>query len=101
VSSFSDRFVLEVGEKDYTYINHIQTNEISINVYQTNENITISAKDKIAKIELYDLQGNVIENANNINNNIHQMNLNLSTGIYLIKTVLMNGESQTDKIVIR
>ena len=101
VDSFSDRFVLEVGEKDYTYMNHLEKNEISINVYQTNGSITISSTEKIDRIELFDLQGNMIEKKNNVNNNIYQMNPNLSTGIYLIKTVLTNGESQTDKIIIQ
>jgi len=101
MNNYTERFVLEVGAYNPTYIDHIQTNEISINIYQTNESITISSKEKIEKIELFDMKGQKIQEINNINNNIYQMNTNLSTGIYLIKTILMNGELQTDKIVIR
>jgi len=101
MNDYTERFVLEVGAYNPTYIDHIQKENNSINIYQTNENITISAKEKINRIELFDLQGQKIQQANEINNNIYQMNTNLSTGIYLIKTILMNGESQTDKIIIR
>jgi len=47
------------------------------------------------------MKGQKIQQVDEVNNNIYQMNTNLSTGIYLIKTILTNGESQTDKIVIR
>jgi len=99
--TYTDRFVMEVGAYNATYIDHIQTNENSVNVYQTNESITISSKEKIEKIELFDMKGQKIQQVDEVNNNIYQMNTNLSTGIYLIKTILTNGESQTDKIVIR
>jgi len=101
MNDYTDRFVLEVGAYNPTYIDHIQKGNNSINVYQTNESITISAKEKINRIELFDIKGQKIQEINNINNTIYQINLNLSTGIYLIKTILMNGESQTDKISIR
>jgi len=101
INDYTDRFVLEVGAYNPTYIDHIQKGNNSINIYQTNESITISAKETINRIELFDIKGQKIQEINNINNTIYQINLNLSTGIYLIKTILMNGESQTDKISIR
>ena len=101
MNDYTERFVLEVGAYNPTYIDHIQTNDNSINVYQTNESITISAKEKIEKIELFDIKGQKILQISEINNNIYQMNTNLSTGVYLIKTILTNGELQTDKIIIR
>jgi len=100
--AFSDRFVLKIGASDPTYIDRLgNSGQKLINVYQTNENIIISSFENIERIELFDLQGNAIGKANNINDNIYQMNLNVSSGIYLIKTILTNGESQTDKISIR
>ena len=101
MNDYTERFVLEVGAYNPTYIDHIQKENNSINIYQTNESITISSKEKIEKIELFDIKGQKIQQANEINNNIYQMNTNLSIGVYLIKTILTNGESQTDKIIIR
>ena len=100
-NAFNDRFVLEVGAYNPTYIDHIQTNDNSINIYQTNENITISSKEKIEKIELFDMKGQKIQQIDNINNTIQPINTDFPAGVYLIKINLINGESQTDKIVIR
>ena len=47
------------------------------------------------------MKGQMIQKINNVNNTIQQINTDFSTGVYLMKINLINGESQTDKIVIR
>jgi len=100
-NDYSDRFLLEIETYNPTYIDRLESQQESIRISQEGENIVVSSIEKINRIELFDLQGQMIQQVSNVNNNTYQMNPNLSTGIYLIKTILMNNESQTDKIVIR
>ena len=91
---------MEIGAYNPTYVNRLE-NENVISVYQSNNTLTVYSSEPISSISLFDMKGQMIQKINNVNNTIQQINTDFSTGVYLMKIDLINGESQTDKIVIR
>ena len=100
IEGMEDRFVLEIGAHNPTYIDR-SAKENAINISQSNEMQTVYSSKLIHSIDLFDLQGQKIQQVNNVNNIIQQIKIDFPAGVYLMKTVLMNGESQTDKIIIQ
>ncbi|GHT74175.1 hypothetical protein AGMMS50262_06610 [Bacteroidia bacterium] len=101
---YIDRFALSF--KSPTAISEIK-NESKIAIYQDNETVTVSSLEKINSVELFDMQGRRIKQADQIENNVYQMNLrrgvarNAPTGVYIVKAVLGNGEAQTRRIIVK
>ncbi|GHT73070.1 hypothetical protein AGMMS50262_03530 [Bacteroidia bacterium] len=101
---YIDRFALSF--KSPTAISEIK-NESKIAIYQDDETVTVSSPEKINSVELFDMQGRRIKQADQIENNVYQMNLrrgvarNAPTGVYIVKAVLGNGEAQTHKIIVK
>ena len=91
---------MEIGAYNPTDVNRLE-NENVISVYQSNNTLTVYSSEPINSISLFDMKGQMIQKINNVNNTIQQINTDFSTGVYLMKIDLINGESQTDKIVIR
>ena len=62
--------------------------------------LNIESNNIISDIELFDIQGNLVANKNNISNNQYSMNLNyLSSGFYIIKVKDIDGDIYTSKII--
>ncbi|GHT73885.1 hypothetical protein AGMMS50262_05790 [Bacteroidia bacterium] len=101
---YIDRF--EVSFKSPMAISEIKS-ENKIAIYQDNEIVTVSSSEKINSVELFDMQGRKVKQADKIENNVYQMNLrrgvarNAPTGVYIVKVVSGNGETQTHKIIVK
>lgn len=61
--------------------------------------LTINAENNITSVAIYNMAGQIVQNQK-LNSSNSTFNLsNLSTGIYLVKAVLENGQIETFKIV--
>ena len=99
LTSFSD-FAIGRAASDVSLSNDDFTaNKFSIFPNPTASLVTISAKETISKIDLFDIAGKQIlsQNANGATTNLDLSNLN--SGIYFARILMINGIISTQKIV--
>jgi len=97
-STYSDRFELIIQSPNA--INTIN-NESDISIYQTDQTLTVSAKELLQSVELLDIQGRKIQESNKINNPFYQLDLTIPSGVYIVKTKLITGETKTQKVIVK
>ena len=97
-SVYSDRFELTIQSPNAI---NIIDNESDITIYQTDQTLTVSAKELIQSVELLDIQGRKIQESSKINNTFYQMDLMIPSGVYIVKAKLIMDETKTQKVIVK
>ena len=74
-------------------------NQNNINLYPNPTKNSFALSADMAKVEIYNITGQLIKSFNNIISNQQLDITNLEVGIYLIKLTDRNGTSQSKKLI--
>ncbi|MDL2223616.1 FG-GAP-like repeat-containing protein, partial [Bacteroidales bacterium OttesenSCG-928-M11] len=90
--SYDDRFILKVGaqKKDVTVIRPVEDSAI-VTVYASDNELVITSDQLITRVELYDLQGRLLDSHSAVNKTSTQLSVSHS-GVYLVQVSLLSGE---------
>ena len=84
-----------------TGINEVSNiNKLSVFPVPATSTITISANEPVNQIQIFDLQGRIVKEMNNINTNETQMDVNsLTNGVYNVVATSKNGNVFNSKLI--
>jgi hypothetical protein len=99
---YKDRFLLRYTTNGALSISDLDSSEVSIIAPRGNYIKINSDTSPINEVTVYDLLGRTLINNININNSEFIINNpNLLSGAYLVKVTLSNGQSKTQKVVLK
>ncbi|WP_081964995.1 FG-GAP-like repeat-containing protein [Dokdonia donghaensis] len=77
---------------------NVESNALSVYPNPSNGRFTIDIDKPLSKIEIFDVSGRLMLRDNEVNDKF--FNVNLASGIYLIKAMTVNGEQYASKIIV-
>lgn len=77
---------------------NVESNALSVYPNPSNGRFTINIDKSIGQIEIFDISGRLMLRDNEVNDKF--FNVNLASGIYLIKAMTVNGEQYASKIIV-
>ena len=99
--TFNDRFTINYISKVTLGTDDFVTKENGVVIFNKNKEITIqSSEELIAKVQVFDVSGKLIIEKSKLNSNETILrNLNLADQVLIVKVVLENGKTISEKII--
>jgi len=79
-------------------VTNVESNALSVYPNPSNGRFTINIDKPVGQIEIFDISGKLMLRDNEVNDKF--LNVNLASGIYLIKAMTIDGEQYISKIII-
>lgn len=79
-------------------VTNVESNALSVYPNPSNGRFTINIDKPLGQIEIFDISGKLMLRDNEVNDKF--LNVNLASGIYLIKAMTIDGEQYVLKIII-
>jgi hypothetical protein len=92
------------GKVEYSTVQKVQTKDIKLSVSPnpTSNEILVNATSNIAAVNVFDLTGKSIYSVQNNNTNSIRISVaNLPEGTYVVKSTTIDGETVSNKIVVK
>ena len=100
--TFNDRFILRYTDNSLSLEDFENAPEITITAPDNNYIKVTSSMSQIENVMVYDLLGRVLINKTDIMDFEYLVcNMNYSNGTYIVKATLSNGQSKTQKVVLK
>ena len=100
--TFNDRFILRYTDNSLSLEDFGNAPEITITAPDNNYIKVTSSMSQIENVMVYDLLGRVLINKTDIMAFEYLVsNMNYSNGTYIVKAILSNGQSKTQKVVLK
>ena len=79
-------------------VTNVESNALSVYPNPSNGRFTINIDKPVGQIEIFDISGKLMLRDNEVNDKF--LDVNLASGIYLIKAMTIDGEQYASKIII-
>ncbi|WP_405211250.1 FG-GAP-like repeat-containing protein [Dokdonia sp. Asnod2-E02] len=79
-------------------VTNVESNALSVYPNPSNGRFTINIDKPVGQIEIFEISGKLMLRDNEVNDKF--LNVNLASGIYLIKAMTIDGEQYVSKIII-
>lgn len=100
--TFNDRFFLRFTDNSLSMDEFTNTPDITIFTPNNDYIKIVSGKNTIEKITVHDLLGRTLINRMQVNSNAFEIHeVSKSDGAYIVKVTLSNGQSKTQKVVLK
>lgn len=98
-NTHSEGFMQVEGQCEYLGINDVAKSDFNYYPNPVTNTLTIDSQKNIKSVAIFNLVGQNVQNKS-LNTNKTELNLStLSSGVYLVKTILENGQIETFKII--
>ena len=94
----NDRFVVVYENRTMGTNNFF--NQAQIAVYNQNNQVVVEAKNNLSSVEVMDVQGRVVYAKNNINEAKHIISTS-AKGVMIVKATTKDGQTLTQKVIIK
>jgi hypothetical protein len=95
----SSAFYLKLGGQ-VSAVNQLHTNEFSYYPNPVNNTLNIELENiELASVRLFNTQGQMLQQIQNINSNLIQLEMDVAAGLYFVEIETNRGEKETIKVI--